>query len=270
MTGTHLDYYEKLLWLLSLPYGCYMKYCGGQTRAATARKKLKEERAAKRRAAGLRRSCSEQELLEEGSMVSTNTAVVRAEAVKSELVFITAVEGGLSRDMGADLDLATEGNSQKAGAQPQHKGQGASSTICSKSAWATTDLGFAGMTSDVRYDEKKGKRSQDMRENQVSEAGVQDTDRDANSTCHTDAPRTRSPVSDTVQQILMGLEERIADPRISQKHIKKAVSFKDMKDAVKHYVSDINTAELRDLFDECDTNRVIEGEICDNLGDQTS
>ena len=58
LTGKHIEYYEKLLWVLGLPHGCYMKYCGGEKRAAAAREREKQARAERRRAAGVRRQGS--------------------------------------------------------------------------------------------------------------------------------------------------------------------------------------------------------------------
>ena len=53
LTGKHVEYYEKLVWCTSLPHGCYMKYCGGEKRAAAAREREKQARAERRRAAGI-------------------------------------------------------------------------------------------------------------------------------------------------------------------------------------------------------------------------
>ena len=58
LTGKHLEYYEKLQWVLGLPHGCYMKYCGGEKRAAAAREREKQARAERRRASGVRRQDS--------------------------------------------------------------------------------------------------------------------------------------------------------------------------------------------------------------------
>ena len=41
MTGKHVEYYNMVLWVLSVPYDCYMKRCGGEKRAA---QKLAEAR----------------------------------------------------------------------------------------------------------------------------------------------------------------------------------------------------------------------------------
>jgi len=55
LTGKHVEYYEKLVWCLGLPHSCYMKYCGGEKRAAARREQEKQARAERRRAAGVRR-----------------------------------------------------------------------------------------------------------------------------------------------------------------------------------------------------------------------
>ena len=58
LISKHIEYYEKIVWILGLPYQFYMSFCGGEKRAAAARAKAKEERAARRRAHGIRRQQS--------------------------------------------------------------------------------------------------------------------------------------------------------------------------------------------------------------------
>ena len=58
LVGKHVEYYEKVVWMLGFPHRCYMSYCGGEKRAAAARAKAKEARAARRRSAGIRRQAT--------------------------------------------------------------------------------------------------------------------------------------------------------------------------------------------------------------------
>ena len=58
LISKHIEYYEKTVWILGLPYRFYMSFCGGEKRAAAARAKAKEERASRMRAHGIRRQQS--------------------------------------------------------------------------------------------------------------------------------------------------------------------------------------------------------------------
>lgn len=91
LIGKVQEYYEKVTWVLGFPYRCYMSYCGGEKRAAAAREKAKEERVARRRAAGFRRQASQLHMDE------TNSATV------SELMLA----------LRADLALAEQGSGQR-------------------------------------------------------------------------------------------------------------------------------------------------------------
>jgi hypothetical protein len=42
LVGKHIEYYEKVVWILGCLHGCYMSYCGGEQRAAAARERAKE------------------------------------------------------------------------------------------------------------------------------------------------------------------------------------------------------------------------------------
>jgi len=50
LVGKHVEYYEKIMWVLGCPRQFYMSYCGGEKRAAEQRQREKEARAAVRRA----------------------------------------------------------------------------------------------------------------------------------------------------------------------------------------------------------------------------
>ena len=67
IVGKHVEYYQKIMWLLRCPCQCYMSYCGGEKRAAEQRQREKEARAAARRAAGVRREGSIKAMLPAGT-----------------------------------------------------------------------------------------------------------------------------------------------------------------------------------------------------------
>jgi len=79
LIGKVQEYYEKVTWVLGFPYRCYMSYCGGEKRAAAAREKAKEERVARRRAAGFRRQASQLHMDETELMLALRADLALAE-----------------------------------------------------------------------------------------------------------------------------------------------------------------------------------------------
>lgn len=80
LTGKHVEYYEKLVWCTSLPHGCYMKYCGGEKRAAAAREREKQARAERRRAAGMTRHTAKLNVMDDGQ-VATDSVDLKSDLV---------------------------------------------------------------------------------------------------------------------------------------------------------------------------------------------
>jgi hypothetical protein len=58
IVGKHIEYYEKIMWVLGCPRRCYMSCCGGEKRAAEQRQREVKARATSRRAAGVQRDGS--------------------------------------------------------------------------------------------------------------------------------------------------------------------------------------------------------------------
>jgi hypothetical protein len=187
MTGTHHDYYEKLLWVLSLPSGCYMKYCGGEKRAAAAREKQKQERADNRRAAGVRRA---------NSMLPTDTTVVLPKAAKAE------------------LDGATEDTSEEGS---QHEVQGASRALLSESDGMSADLVLV----DQRSGREAGRTDVKHADSKLtSDNGVQVTRKMALESSYTAKLALKS-----LERMMASHEASVCSRRVTFRHMHDVIQY---------------------------------------------
>jgi len=231
LTGTYVGYYEKLVWCLSLPRSCYMKYCGGEKRAAARVEKEKQACAERRRNAGVRRV---QSMLDIDGVRRVQSMLDMDVKVGASLVF-------------ADLDKAKSSQRLTGGNTDGH-----GSTEHGPNA---EEVQSRTLSSTALEDARMAVEATNFNRQNGSTAG----NSNGNGT-HTAGP-TGAQATALKADILKCMAEAIQESKAPDSTLHKPVRFKLIRELLHSRNLDVDKKKLQKLFDECDTDRVSEERV---------
>ena len=248
LTGKHVEYYEKLVWCLGLPHSCYMKYCGGEKRAAARREKEKEARAARRRNAGVRRSQSMLHIDVEKAVDASLVLADLEKAESSDRIIAGNTDGHASAEHGPN---AKEGQSRSQSSRaledaPMESHRGISTLEDAPMAVEATKVnGQNGSTA--------GNGNGNGNSTHTTGPTL------AQATAPSEAPAAAHGTPDLEAlkaDILKCMAEAVEESKAPDSTLHKPVPFKAIHRLLHSRNFDVDNKKLQKLFDECDTDRV--------------
>ena len=252
LTGKHVEYYEKLVWCLGLPHSCYMKYCGGEKRAAARREKEKEARAERRRNAGVRRSQSMLHIdVENVHAWKVDASLVLADVDKAESsdrIIAGNTDGHASAEHGPN---AKEGQSRSQSSRaledaPMESHRGISTLEDAPMAVEATKVnGQNGSTAGNGNSNGNGTHT-------AGPTGAQATAPSAAPAAAHGTPDLEPLKAD----ILKCMAEAVEESKAPDSTLHTPVPFKAIHRLLQGRNLDVDDKKLQKLFDECDADRV--------------
>ena len=228
LVGKHVEYYEKVVWMLGFPHRCYMSYCGGEKRAAAARVKADAARAERRRRAeSIRRG-------RRMAVASSREIAGDRDLLSSPDHFQECRDGSMAHATCGDalLGFAEEGRqpNQPAHAVAQEKSEAGLRQV-SPIPGAAVHIGTYPALRRVAMQEQ----SRDLAPSKDHSERDHDKDR----------------------AILMILEE-ILDRMGPEAALQEPVPLSTLRLMLQLHcgIPDLDQEHLRKLFDKCDTNKV--------------